>query len=94
MTTKQVSSTEICATKAGFNMNNRIAVSLSLLVLSLMSGMVMASNAITKIGYSTADNGTTEIALTFESAPSAPAAFATEAPPRIVSKPWTKSFAL
>ncbi len=83
MTTKQVSSTEICATKAGFNMNNRIAVSLSLLVLSLMSGMVMASNAITKIGYSTADNGTTEIALTFESAPSAPAAFATEAPPRI-----------
>ncbi len=83
MTTNQVSSIEICATKAGFIMTNRIATLFSLLVLSLGSSAILAANAIQSIDYATADNGTTEIVLTFDAAPGAPAAFATESPPRI-----------
>jgi type IV pilus assembly protein PilQ len=83
MTTNQVSSIEICATKAGFIMTNRIAKLLSLLVLSLGSTALYAANAIQSIDYSTAHNGTTEIVLTIDAAPGTPAAFATESPPRI-----------
>ncbi len=83
MTTNQVSSVEICAKKAGFIMTNPIRASLAVLLGMLIAGQADAANAIRDISYSTAANGTTEIALTFAEAPSAPAAFSTEAPPRI-----------
>jgi type IV pilus assembly protein PilQ len=83
MTTNQVSSVEICAKKAGFIMTKRINTLLVVLVSALAAGQASAANAIRDISYSTAANGTTEIALTFAEAPAAPAAFATETPPRI-----------
>jgi type IV pilus assembly protein PilQ len=88
MTTNQVSSievssVEVCAKKAGLIMTNKLTVTLAMLAFSLIGSEVFAANAIRDISYSTAANGTTEIALTFAEAPAAPAAFATEAPPRI-----------
>ena len=83
MTTNQVSSVEICAKKAGFIMTKRINTLLVVLVSAFAAGQAGAANAIRDISYSTAANGTTEIALTFAEAPAAPAAFATETPPRI-----------
>lgn len=83
MTTTQVSSIEICAKKAGHTMTKLLTLTLAMLACSLFGGNLFAANAIRDIAYSTAADGTTEIALTFAEAPAAPAAFATEAPPRI-----------
>lgn len=83
MTTTQVSSIEICAKNAGYIMTKRLTFTFAVLACALIGSNVFATNAIRSITYSTADNGTTEIALTFTEAPAAPAAFATESPPRI-----------
>jgi type IV pilus assembly protein PilQ len=83
MTTTQVSSIEICAKRAGYTMTKQLRLSLAVLAISMFGATAYAANAIRDVAYSTAPNGTTEIALTFAEAPAAPAAFATEAPPRI-----------
>lgn len=83
MTTTQVSSIEICANRAGYTMTTRIKTVLAILACFLISCQAFAANAIRDISYSTAANGTTEIALSFAEAPPTPSAFATEAPPRI-----------
>jgi type IV pilus assembly protein PilQ len=83
MTTTQVSSIEICAKRAGYTMTKRFRMSFALVAISTLCGQAYAANAIRDIAYSTAPNGTTEIELTFAEAPPTPAAFATEAPPRI-----------